>query len=83
MRLLTFTDGSIIKMTSAGLLTFLHKIEHHNDLDKLLHERWLQLFTTMEYHHEGVYDVNLFEGWIRTKDGESNQFKVQGNCSAI
>ena len=48
-----------------------------------LNERWLQLFTTVENHKEGVYDIDLKEGSILTKDGESNVFKVKGNLSLI
>jgi hypothetical protein len=71
---MTFRDGSILKINQAGLLTFLHG---HESQDKhILHERWLQLFTNPEYHGEGVYDVDLFNGSIATKDRESNIFKL-------
>lgn len=78
---MTFRDGSILKINHAGLLTFLHR---HESQDKhALHERWLQLFTNPEYHNEGVYDVDLINGSISTKDKESNIFKLSRMLSFI
>lgn len=48
VKIVTFRDGSILKINHAGLLTFLHGIESQED--SLMHERWLQLFTNPEYH---------------------------------
>ncbi len=64
--MMTFRDGSMLKINHQGLLTFLN--ESQNNHEDILHERWLQLFTNPEYHSEGVYDVDLIEGTITTKD---------------
>lgn len=79
VKIITFRDGSMMKINHAGLLTFLH--ENESDDQSILHERWLQLFTNPEYHGEGVYDVDIFKGTISTKDKESNIFKL--SCKAI
>ena len=58
--LLGYPDQSIMKVGDNGLITFLNKAKESSEEE--LSERWIQLFTSPEYHQEGVYDVDLIEG---------------------
>ena len=73
--LIAYPDKSIMKIGDSGMITFLNKAKETSE--EYLSERWIQLFTSPEYHLEGVYDVDLIEGEIRTRDAESNFFKVR------
>lgn len=55
--LIAFPDQSIMKIGDNGLITFLNKVKEDTQGD--VPERWIQLFTSPEYHQEGVYDVDL------------------------
>lgn len=46
-----------MKIGDNGMITFLNKAKETNE--EYLSERWIQLFTSPEYHLEGVYDVDL------------------------
>lgn len=81
MKIVTFRDGSLLKVNHSCLITFLNGTDSKDE--GLLHERWLQLFTNPEYHSEGVYDVDLLQGAISTKDKESNIFKLSCNLFDI
>lgn len=46
--------------------------------EEKLREKWNQVFALEENHEVGVYDIHLTEGIIKTKDAESNSFKIHG-----
>ena len=46
-----------MKIADNGLVTFLNKVKEEGQGE--VPERWIQLFTSPEYHQEGVYDVDL------------------------
>ena len=51
----------------------------YDSSEEKLREKWNQIFSLWANHEVGVYDVNLNEGTIKTKDAESNSFKIHGN----
>ena len=55
--LIAYPDKSIMKIGDNGMITFLNKAKKISE--EYLSERWIQLFTSPEYHLEGVYDVDL------------------------
>jgi hypothetical protein len=46
--LIAYPDRSIIKIGDNGMITFLNKAKEGSESE--LSERWIQLFTSPEYH---------------------------------